>query len=77
MIYKKGTRADSVFILDNVNNVDVNDFDANIGLFDIFNGKGIIAIEWAERCMQFLADDYLKIEISIVDDEKGIFILVS
>ena len=66
-----------LYRLDNVNNVDVNDLDANIGLYDIFNGKGIVAIEWAERCLQSLPDDYLKIEISIADDEKRTFILTS
>ncbi|MDM8543426.1 tRNA (adenosine(37)-N6)-threonylcarbamoyltransferase complex ATPase subunit type 1 TsaE [Desulfococcaceae bacterium HSG9] len=66
-----------LYRLDNVNNIDVNDLDANIGLYDIFNAKGIVAIEWAERCLQSLADDYLKIEISIIDDEKRTFILTS
>jgi tRNA threonylcarbamoyladenosine biosynthesis protein TsaE len=66
-----------LYRLDNVNNIDVNDLDANIGIYDIFNARGIVAIEWAERCLQSLADDYLKIEISIIDDEKRTFILTS
>jgi len=66
-----------LYRLASVNNVDVADLDANIGIYDIFNGKGVAAIEWAERCLQSLPDDHLKIEIRIIDDENRTFTLTS
>ncbi len=66
-----------LYRLDQANEVDVNDFDDNIGLLDIFNGKGVVAIEWAERRLQSLPADHLKIEIRIVDDIKRNLVLTA
>jgi len=66
-----------LYRLDTINNIDETDLDANIGLYDIFNTEGVVAIEWAERCLKSLPDDHLKIEISIADDEQRTFILTS
>lgn len=66
-----------LYRLDGAHEVDDDDFDDNIGLLDIFTGKGVVALEWAERCLQFLPEDHLQIEIRIVDDFKRNLVLTA
>ena len=40
----------------------------DIGLADILNGDGIVAIEWADRLGPVLPDAYLDIRMKMIDD---------
>jgi tRNA threonylcarbamoyladenosine biosynthesis protein TsaE len=40
-----------------------------IGFFDILQGDGVIAIEWAERLGRYLPPERLDIALKILDDE--------
>lgn len=46
-----------------------------IGYEEYFSGKGVVVIEWAERAKNFLPEEYLKVELSIVrENERKIFL---
>ncbi len=39
----------------------------SIGYEEYFSGKGVVAIEWAERAKNFLPEEYLEIALSILN----------
>jgi tRNA threonylcarbamoyladenosine biosynthesis protein TsaE len=47
----------------------------SIGLDDILDGTGIVVIEWAERIKDVLPDNYLWIELRVVEETRRNFIL--
>ncbi len=47
----------------------------SIGLDDILDGSGIVVIEWAERITEGLPEDYLWIELRVVEETRRNFIL--
>jgi tRNA threonylcarbamoyladenosine biosynthesis protein TsaE len=41
----------------------------NIGLYDILEGQGVVAIEWADKLSDDLPSNYLALRFDIIDDE--------
>lgn len=66
-----------LYRLESTSAIDADDLDDNIGLYDVLNGNGVVAIEWAERCIKALPEDHLRIDITIVDDAKRTLVLTA
>lgn len=41
----------------------------DLGYEEYFYGKGVVIVEWAEKCKGFLPKDHLRIELSLIDKE--------
>jgi len=49
----------------------------NIGFFDLLSGKGVVAVEWADRVIHELPDDRIDIRFEVIDDvRRGVDIRV-
>jgi tRNA threonylcarbamoyladenosine biosynthesis protein TsaE len=46
----------------------VADFE-DIGLDDLIHGRGVMAIEWADKLIDQLVDNYLSLRFEIIDDD--------
>jgi tRNA threonylcarbamoyladenosine biosynthesis protein TsaE len=46
-----------------------------IGLDDILDGNGIVIFEWAERIEDMLPDEYLWVDIRVMDEDRRNFIM--
>ncbi|MCX5726567.1 MAG: tRNA (adenosine(37)-N6)-threonylcarbamoyltransferase complex ATPase subunit type 1 TsaE [Candidatus Saganbacteria bacterium] len=42
----------------------------DLGILEYFDGRGIVAIEWAERMRDLLPENLIKIEIESLDETK-------
>ena len=42
----------------------------DIGLYDILNGQGVVAVEWADRLYKNLLSDYIAVHLEILGDES-------
>lgn len=45
----------------------------DLGYEEYFYGGGICLIEWPERVEELLPEDYIKVEISVVDENERLF----
>ncbi|PIV64649.1 MAG: tRNA (adenosine(37)-N6)-threonylcarbamoyltransferase complex ATPase subunit type 1 TsaE [bacterium (Candidatus Ratteibacteria) CG_4_10_14_3_um_filter_41_18] len=41
-----------------------------LGYEEYFSGKGVVIIEWAEKAKNFLPEEYLKIELSFINENE-------
>ena len=47
------------------------------GLYDILQGDGVVAVEWAEKLPEDFLSNYIAIGFEIVDDETRKIILIA
>ncbi len=58
-----------LFHIDLYRLLDSDDFE-ELGIDELFQAPGVIAVEWPEKLPQYLLSDYLEMHIDIIDDTR-------